>query len=398
MSVRDAAELLRNRMIRPMIRPTIRRMHHAEIRQLPRLARSLLCFEARRATQATLWIAVTWCGVAALGFSDPSFAQTPPASIPATSPTTPGLPPPAPAGQAIPGPMKADPPGVDFGVVEPGTTVSATIKLVNPLDRPVTIKMAKPSCTCTTVDMVGKVIPAMGTIDMPMSMKTAHSVGKRSAQINLVFEGINQVLGVRIDAETAYAVRANPPFIDALAAERMKGFFELISTDGVPFTVRAVDGKPPESPDGKPMAPAPRHIVRYDFTRDPTAKVPPFLIVETDHPKCPLLDLRVRHESTRITPALGFAEYRANLGVLAPKGNGEFELEIKHMGAARVSRVSSLNAAAKTELLEQKSDGDSLLVKVRFEDLGLPKGMFLFPCRFESGVKTADFLLYGVIR
>ena len=90
--------------------------------------------------------------------------------------------------------------------------------------------------------------------------------------------------------------------------------------------------------------------------------------------------------------------FRANLGVLAPKGNGEFELEIKHMGAARVSRVSSLNAAAKTELLEQKSDGDSLLVKVRFEDLGLPKGMFLFPCRFESGVKTADFLLYGVIR
>ena len=111
----------------------------------------------------------------------------------------------------------ADPPGVDFGIVEPGTLVSSTIKLINPFDRPVLIKQATPTCTCTTVDMAGKTIPAGGFIEMPMSMKTSRAVGKKFAQIALVFEGIPVPLAVKLDAETAYAVRANPTFVDALA-------------------------------------------------------------------------------------------------------------------------------------------------------------------------------------
>ncbi len=277
-------------------------------------------------------------------------------------------------------------------------TVKAMIKLINPLDRPVTIKVAQPSCTCTTVDVTGKVIPARGFLEMPMSMKTPHSVGPKTAQVQLVFEGYGQLLKVRIDAETAYAVRANPAFIDALAPERMQGFFELTAADGTPFVVQSVAGKPAVTADGKPMTAATRQVLRYDFTQPAGAKVPPFLIVETDHPKCPVLDLRVRHETTRIAPALNFAEYRANVGVVAVGASSEFELEIKHMGAARVGAATSLNPAAKTELLEQKSDGDSLLVKVRFTNLSLPSGVFLLPCQFTSGAKSADLLLYGTVR
>ena len=300
--------------------------------------------------------------------------------------------------QANTGPIIADPPGVNFGIVEPGVTVSATIKLINPLDRPVTIKIAQPSCTCTSVDVTGKVIPAKGMLEMPMSMKTPHSVGPKTAQVQLVFEGFNQVLKVRIDAETAYAVRANPAFIDALAPERMKGFFELSAADGTPFMVLSVAGKPALTADGKPMVAAARQVVRYDFTPSASAKVPPFLIVETDHPKCPVLDLRVRHETTRIAPALNFAEYRENVGLSAKGASSEFEIEIKHMAAARVSGVTSLNPAAKTELLEQRSDGDSLMVKVRFTNVSLPNGVFLFPCQFTSGAKAADLWLYGTVR
>ena len=70
----------------------------------------------------------------------------------------------------------------------------------------------------------------------------------------------------------------------------------------------------------------------------------------------------------------------------------------KHMAAARVSGVTSLNPAAKTELLEQRSDGDSLMVKVRFTNVSLPNGVFLFPCQFTSGAKAADLWLYGTVR
>ncbi len=321
----------------------------------------------------------------------------PPIATPAPATTVPSVPT-VPVAPAATGPIRADPPGVDFGVVEPGAKVSATIKLLNPLDVPVKIKLAKPSCTCTTVDVTGKTIPARGFIEMPMALKTSNSVGKRSATIDLVFEGVAQLLSVRIDAETAYAVRANPPFIDALAAERMSGSFELVASDGVAFRVLTVDGRAAQNLDNSPMVSAARQVVRYDFNATPTRPVPPFVIVETDHPKCPLLDLRVRHETTKIAPALSFSEFRGNMGVLAAKGSSDYELLIKHAGAARISLVSSLNPAARTELLEQTADGDSLLVRFRLTDVSLPQGMFLFPCRFTSGQKSADFWLYGSVR
>jgi hypothetical protein len=303
----------------------------------------------------------------------------------------------------IPGPIKAEPAEVNFGVVEPGSKVAATIKLINPLDQDVTISAAKPSCTCTTLDMVGKVIPARGSIEMPMSMKTAHTPGTKTAVVNMAFKGITQVMVVKIQAETAYSVRANPNFIDALTPERMMGSFELVSADGTPFVVKSVDGRPPVTADGSPMQSATKHALRYDFSApSPLCRtflaVPPFLIIETDHPKCPILDMRVRHATTRITPSFGFAEFRANCGAMSAKGTSEFELEIKMMGKARIASVQSLVPAFATQLVSQTPDGDSVLVKVRVTDLGAQPGPFLFPCRFTGNGKTSDFWLFGTIR
>jgi hypothetical protein len=198
-------------------------------------------------------------------------------------------------------------------------------------------------------------------------------------------------------------VRASPNFIDALKPERMKGVFELVSSDGAPFVVTNVDGRAPVTIDGSAMQPAVRHVLRYDFSSPSPLSgnvlaVPPFLVVETSHPKCPIIDLRVRHETTRITPAFGFAEFRANCGVMSSKGSSEFELEVKHMGAARIASVQSLNPKVRTEIVSQKPDGSSVLVTVRVTDLGLPPGPFLFPCRFVGNGKQSDFWLFGTVR
>ena len=301
---------------------------------------------------------------------------------------------------AIPGPIKAEPATVDFGFVEPGTTVAATIKLINPLDRPVTIGAAKPTCTCTTVDMVGKVIPAGGFIEMPMSMKTSQSVGSKVAAVNMAFEGIQQVLVVELRAETAYSVRATPNFIDALAPERMQGSFELASADGTPFSVLSLDGKPPVTLDGAPMKPATRHVVRYDFTTGGGLwkSVPPFLVVETDHPKAPVIDLRVRHETTRISPPLGFAEFRANCGELKAKGSTEFDVEIKMMGKSRIERIQSLDPRFQVDLVLQREADELLVVRTRLTDLGKHSGPFLVPCRFFARGRQADYWLFGTVR
>jgi hypothetical protein len=348
----------------------------------------------------------------ALALAAMSAALWAPRTLAAAEQQAPAQPPAVPAGGQsnpdpksieIPGPIKAEPPEVNFGIVEPGTKVSANIKLINPLDEDVMIIAAKPSCTCTTVDMVGKVIPARGSIEVPMAMKTSHTPGTKTAVVNMAFKGITQVMVLKIQAETAYAVRAAPNFIDALAPERMQGTFELVSADGTPFTVKSVDGRPPVSADGSPMKAATMHTLRYDFTKPSPLcgtflAVPPFLIVETDHPKCPILDMRVRHATTRITPAFGFAEFRANCGAMSAKGSSEFELEIKLMRKMRIGSVQSLLPAFQTQLVSQTPDGESVLVKVRVTDLGAQPGPFLFPCRFTGNGKTSDFWLFGTIR
>jgi hypothetical protein len=247
--------------------------------------------------------------------------------------------------------------------------------------------------------MTGKTIPANGFLEMPMSMKTSLSVGRKTAQVNMVFDGLDELLEIKLVAETAYAVRANPNYVDALAPERMKGFFELLSSDNTPFTVKTVNGKPAQTVDGSPMKPALRQVVKYDLTVPGlVAGVPPFLIVETDHPKCPVLDLRVRHDTTKISPVLSFAEFRTNVGVLQNGTPTEFEIELKHAKELRVDRVESRHKEVQAVLLDQKSDGDSLLVRVRLLPVGLPIGPCLFTCTFGSGAKTSDLWIYGVVR
>jgi hypothetical protein len=350
------------------------------------------------ARRSNLRLALALAATIALGAVTPIHAAERQAPAPAAGQSTPD-----PKSKEIPGPIKAEPSDVNFGIVEPGSTVSTTIKISNPLNADVMILAAKPSCTCTTVDMAGKVIPAGGSIEMPMSMKTSQTPGTKTAVVNMAFKGLGQVMVLKIEAETAYAVRATPNFIDALAPERVKGTFELQSADGTPFTVKTVDGKPAMTADGSPMKPATKHTVRYDFS-SPSAlcskflAVPPFLIIETDHPKCPVLDLRVRHASTRITPAFGFAEFRANTSAMSPKSSMEFEVELKHMRGARIASVQSQSPSFQTQMVSQTPDGDSVLVKVRVTDLGAPAGPFLFPCRFSGNGKTSDFWIFGTVR
>lgn len=350
------------------------------------------------ARRSNLFRALLVTATVALGASAPIHAAEQQVPNPGAAQSNPD-----PKSKEIPGPITAEPSDVNFGIVEPGSTVSTTIKISNPLNQDVMILAAKPSCTCTTVDMAGKVIPAGGSIEMPMSMKTSHTPGTKTAVVNMAFKGLQQVMVLKIQAETAYAVRATPNFIDALMPERMQGSFELLSADGAPFTVKSVDGKPAMTADGSPMKPATKHTIRYDFNT-PSAlcskflAVPPFLIIETDHPKCPVLDLRVRHATTRITPAFGFAEFRANTGAMSPKSSMEFEVELKHMRDARITAVQSQVPTFQTQLVSQKPDGSSLLVKVRVTDLGAPAGPFLFPCRFSGNGKTSDFWVFGTIR
>lgn len=327
-------------------------------------------------------------------------------------------------------PVKTPQPRLDAGLVKPNTEVKFEAILMNTSDRPVKCVRSSPSCTCTTVDMLGKVIPAGGTITVPLSMRTSGATGEKTAEVVLMFENVPGLVELSIRAEVTYPVRAfqmstgpdgkprRDPFINAFDNKaNAKGEITVESIDGAPFRVLTVGGQPASFVDFDPANQQPResYRVRYDFSALPCELVPKYLVVETDRPDARLIDLRVRHECTRINPAFGFAQYRENLGVIAPGETKAFEVEIKHANGVRIDSVTSTDPRLESKLLEQRPGADDgMLVRVAVTAKADASGFVLAPLRF-AGVgpdpkqpvppgqpaattpRQSDFLVYAKI-
>ncbi len=282
-------------------------------------------------------------------------------------------------------PVKAEPAFKDFGFVAPNTLVEVTARIVNTLPQQVKCIASKPTCQCTTVDMAGKVIPAGGSISVPVSMKTTGATGQKLASVHMLFETssgvmVPGVLEIKLRAEVVYPVRGyqlNPrkdgtrskdSFVNAYDfPTQTKGEVVVESVDGKPFKVLSVMGLPPVFPDVDANAQAQRtsYRVGYDFSALPCEQIPKYLLIETDRPDAPLIEMRVRHECTKIDAAFGFAQYYENLGVLPQGTPREFNVEIKHSNGVKIEQVTSPDPRLKVEYLGATTEGDSLLVKVR---------------------------------
>ena len=100
----------------------------------------------------------------------------------------------------------ADPAGLDFGIVPPHTLLEGDFTLVNTGDRPLKVLQAVPSCQCTTVDIVGKQVPAKGTLAVPVTMKVS-STGLKVANVKVVLQDEPRPITLDLRAEVAYPVR-----------------------------------------------------------------------------------------------------------------------------------------------------------------------------------------------
>jgi hypothetical protein len=330
------------------------------------------------------------------GQTPPVVAPAKPAAVPPRSGGTPGLPPPA---QVPAGPISAEPRVVDFGVVKPDELLTAKVRLLNPTDQPVKVAKAVPSCQCTGLDIEGKVIPARGELEMALSMKMSKAPIRKFADVKLMFEGMKQILQVQLAAEVAYAVRADPPFVDITAGKPRTGTFTLSSVDGNPFSVLSMHGKPPVFVgfDSSKDAPRPSYVLQYDFSTL-TGNAPKFLVIETDRAEAPVIDLRVRHETTHIKPPVKLGEFRSNAGRIAPGAKGEFELEIEQLGSNRVTGVRSLWDGAAVSLLDQRGDGKNVVIRCEVAPAATTTGMFLFPVEISIGATKFEHMVLGAVR
>jgi hypothetical protein len=208
--------------------------------------------------------------------------------------------------------------------------------------------------------------------------------------VKVMVEGEPRPISLGLKAEVSYPVRIQvadargtlQPFIDAAAnPSALKGEAIVSSVDGMPFRVRSVQNEPPRLVVGQGEAPRASWQIEYELPTAPCDRVPAYLIVETDRVEARLVDARVRHACTAISPGIDIAEFRSNAGVMAPGAGSEFELEIKKLGRNRVGSVQALDPRFKASLVSQRSDGSSVMATIRIEPGPDVRGVFLTPVK-----------------
>jgi squalene-hopene/tetraprenyl-beta-curcumene cyclase len=155
--------------------------------------------------------------------------------------------------------------------------------------------------------------------------------------------------------------------------------------------------------------------LRYDLSAIPCEHMPPYLVIETDRPDARLIDMRIRHQCTRISPNFAFDQFRENLGVMAPGETKVFELVIKRANGVRIDRVDSLDPRLEARFLDQKAGtDDEILVRTAVTAKPDASGMVIGALRFTgvgpdpkqpvppgqpaaSAPRQSDFVVYGKI-
>ncbi len=307
-----------------------------------------------------------------------------------------------------------DPADVDFGIVKPGSKLTADVILVNPFPTPMTIVQAVPTCQCTTVEVAGETIPPGGGIAIPITLQVPSTTGKKQAAVNTVLQGPGgeNVRGPRLTltAVAAYAVRTTPLYIDALPPNPVTGSVSVASTDGLPFRVLSVNGRPPVllTPD-QPLS---QHVVQYDLGPAATQVeqagspevFPKWMIFETDHPEAPVIEMRIRHPFSKLphqtrNVALQFDGNIANLGAIPPGGTGTFDVELKQFAGKLVTGVRTTNPNFRADLVEQiEGAGDRVRVRVAVTNVGGAGGVFMMPITFDTTAGSEAMYATGVVR
>ncbi|MCX5664650.1 MAG: DUF1573 domain-containing protein [Planctomycetota bacterium] len=124
------------------------------------------------------------------------------------------------AAASLPATIIVDPPLIKLGFIEPRSTITRNFRLINTSTKPVTIQSATPTCTCTTIEAQGKIIPPGESLELPLTMKVAASTGIKTAAVTFTFVGGITPVTIEMSGEIAYAVRGTT--IECLTSTHFK--------------------------------------------------------------------------------------------------------------------------------------------------------------------------------
>ncbi len=291
-----------------------------------------------------------------------------------------------------PPPIRIEPEVLDFGIVGPSETREGVVKLINTGDRPIEILTVQPSCKCTTIDDIsGEVIPPGGSVDLRAAMKAQSAPGLKKAEMKVLFDGYTQVVNIQLRNEVSLPVRVSPAILNCVKGQPQSGRIVLESTDGKPFGVCAIGGKPVRFIGFDPSKDEPRamYAIEWDLAKDfPDGNMPRHWMVETDRADCPLVDVYIRHESTLPRPVLRLTDYRHSFGRIEQGTSADFVVDVTDLPEGeRIATAASSSSAAKVELVGTSVEGNTTHMTFR-----------VTPAPDTVGVQYIPFTIYTTSR
>ncbi len=295
-------------------------------------------------------------------------------------------------------PIRVVGPGTqEVGTVSPLEIYKGQFKFRNESSQPLTIEKVDAGCRCTYASFKDKVIPPNADTIMTYEVDVRGTVGPLDKSIVIKCAGFATPVQVRVHGELQYAVRVDPPPPKVTAGPGGVVEFNLKSGDGSPFKVLSVGGEPPEivsqSPEGADKALS--YTLRYNLY-----KFKPYaLVVETDHPKSPVLDLRfsdgviaeLEKPYFQAWGDVAIGRHMVNLGVLKPGASVEFDVPITRSKLYdKPVEVRTDGGKVKLDLIGTESmpriDDTRLKIKATFTEMA--RGMQLFPVYVTTDGKT----------
>jgi len=299
-----------------------------------------------------------------------------------------------------PPPLTITPARLDFGFMMPNTNARGTVTLTNGGSTPVTLLSVTASCKCTTInDAAGVTIEPGKSFVIETELSGAPMQGVRRSQLKIIAKGYARPVNVAVQGEVALPVRAVPAYINLVGERARAGETIVESTDGTPFRVLSVNGKPativPQDAPGDVHA---RHKLAWSFPEnEPTGD---FWIVETDHPNCALVDVRIRNANPIKRPVLRMREYRINAGRIDPVDGVRIEVRSKDATAPFefVSVKGGVACPVTAELIESHAEDDGMVAVIQLKPLPDARGYFADTLIVGSEGKLQELDLFGTIR
>ncbi len=312
-------------------------------------------------------------------------------------------------------PIEFRPAIIDLGTVRPNQQVTGTTYIHNLSDKWLRVAATRANCTCTKVNLTNTMIAPGQAVAMEAVYSSNTVMGETKGLVKVLIEGYD-IVEVPVKGFVTMPVRAEPTYVTALGDEPRFGEFDVLSIDQKPFSIVAVNSDPPVFVGFDPAKDQPRNKYRlkWDFRgfNEQTCvdkngrRLPGWIVVETDHPDCPVFDLEVRHECNRRVVIRGdswaLQEKRILLGGMKAGVPQEFEVLAKWWpNAAKTDAIQTAVTESNrfnVELLGVQPLDEGMMCKIRVTPIGDSKGMVYGTLRVHSQNQSSTLTIIGTMR